>query len=215
MHAKVEARSVVRDEQRCHLRLVHADADPVAGDARLRHFEQRTPDPVAIADAHLVVGQPVDGEILAELSKAQVAAVELRLPIAIGADLIDKDGALLAAMSSQIALTVTVDVETPHHAPALDGRLPDAGVDRPASPFDIARQTHVDRKQTSHRLLLPASEKAGFPAFPSQQSHGDDRVNGDPSRTDTTAGFKHLDWLTSLSGLIGPQRVFSVLAHPV
>ena len=167
--AKVEAGSVVGDEQRCHLRLVHADADPIASDARLRHFEHRAPDPVAIADAHLVVGQPIDGEILAELPKvrlaAQIAAAELGLPIAIGVDLVDKNRPLLAAVPRQIALTVAVDVETPRHAPALDGRLPDAGVDCPASPGDIARQTDIDRKQASHHLFLPASERAGLPAF--------------------------------------------------
>ena len=165
--AKVKAGSVVRDEQGCHLRLVHADADPVAGDARLRHFKHRTPDPIAIADAHFVVGQPVDGEILPELPVAAVATAELALPIAVGVDLVDKDSPLLAAVSDRIALTVPIDVEAPHHAPALDGRLPDTGVNRPASPGDIARHADVEGKQTSHHLVLPASERAGFPAFPS------------------------------------------------
>ena len=53
---KIETGPAVRDEQCSHLRLVHADADPVTGDARLRHLEQRAADTVTIADAHLVVG---------------------------------------------------------------------------------------------------------------------------------------------------------------
>jgi hypothetical protein len=101
---EVEAGSAVRDEQCRHLRLVHADADPVTSDARLRHFEQGTPDPVMIADAHLVVGKLVDGKVLAELPIGEVAAAELPLPIAIGVDLIDEDGPVLAAVPRQIAL---------------------------------------------------------------------------------------------------------------
>ena len=97
--AKVEAGSAVRDEQRRHLRLLHADADPIASDARLRHFEHGAANPIAIADAHLVVGQPVDGEILPELPIAEVASAKPALPIAIRVDLINEDGPMLAAVS--------------------------------------------------------------------------------------------------------------------
>jgi hypothetical protein len=69
-------------------RLVHRNADPVAGDTRLGHFEQTGPDPVAIANAHLVVGEALDGEVLAELPKGEVASPEPILPIAIGGNLI-------------------------------------------------------------------------------------------------------------------------------
>jgi hypothetical protein len=57
--AKIKAGSAMGHEQCRHLRLVHADADPIAGDARLRHFENGTPDAIAIPDAHLGIGQPV------------------------------------------------------------------------------------------------------------------------------------------------------------
>ena len=77
--AKIKARPVMRHEQRRHLRLVHPDADPVAGDARLRHLEQRASDPVMVADAHLCVGQAVDREILAELAVSEVVAAEAEL----------------------------------------------------------------------------------------------------------------------------------------
>ena len=86
---EIEAEPAVRHEQRGHLRFVHANADPVAGDAMLRHFEQRAADPVAIADAHLVVGQAVDREVLAKLRMSEIGSAELFFPIAVGLDIID------------------------------------------------------------------------------------------------------------------------------
>ena len=82
--AKIKARSVMLDDERRHLRLVHPDAEPVAGDARLRHFEQRASNPVMVANAHLRIGQAVDGEILAELPVNEVSSAKLSLPIAVG-----------------------------------------------------------------------------------------------------------------------------------
>jgi hypothetical protein len=81
--AKIEAGSAMRHEQCRHLRFVHADADPIAGDARLRHFKDGTPDAIPIPDAHLAIGQPVDREILPELPIAEVASAELGLPICV------------------------------------------------------------------------------------------------------------------------------------
>jgi hypothetical protein len=54
--------------------------------------------PVAIPNAHLLVRQALDGEILPELPVAEVVSTELALPIMIGVDLIDEDGPMLAAM---------------------------------------------------------------------------------------------------------------------
>ena len=65
--AQIEARPSAGGQERSHLRLVHANSDAVAGDPRLSHLEQRSPDPVAVADADLVVRQPLDREVLAEL----------------------------------------------------------------------------------------------------------------------------------------------------
>ena len=151
---KIKARSVMRHEECRHLRLVHPDADPVAGDARLRHLEQRTSDPVTVADAHLCVGQAVDREILAELAISEVVAAKLSLPIAVRIDLINKDRAMLAAMPLQIALTIPVDVEPPHHSTALHRRFPDAGMDGFALPRDVAREPNINRKQARHRFLV-------------------------------------------------------------
>src|SRR5208337_5062567 len=105
------------------------DADPVAGDARLRHLEQGTSDPVTVADAHLCVGQAVNREILAELAMSEDVAAKLSLPIAVRIDLINQDRAMLAAMPLQIALTIPVDVEPPHHSTAFHRRFPDCCMD--------------------------------------------------------------------------------------
>src|SRR5689334_1074364 len=100
--AKIEAGSAMRHEQCRHPRFVHADADPIAGDARLRHFKDGTPDAIAIPDADLAIGEPIDGEILPELPIAEVASTELGLPIPIRVDLVCKDRPMLAAMPRQI-----------------------------------------------------------------------------------------------------------------
>ena len=68
-------------------------------------------DLVAIADAHLVIGESLHGEVLAELAVDEVVSSELALPVAIGVDLVDEHGALLPAVPGEIALTITLDVE--------------------------------------------------------------------------------------------------------
>ena len=73
-HTEIEAGSAVLDHQRGHFRLVHADAEPVTGDARLRHLEQGAADPVAVSDTHLCIRQAIDGEILSELSIGEVVS---------------------------------------------------------------------------------------------------------------------------------------------
>jgi len=73
-----------------------------------------------------------------------------------------------AAVPHQVPLAITVDVEPLHHPPALNGRLPNGGVDGLSLPRDIARQTHVDRKQMSHHFLLPClREGRASGVFPS------------------------------------------------
>src|SRR5262245_57943310 len=104
--AEVEPRPSAGCQQRRHPRLVHPDADAVAGNAGLSDLEQSPADLITIADADGVVRQPFDGEVLAELSVDEVGPLELLLPIAIRVDLIDEDGALLAAVAAQVALTV-------------------------------------------------------------------------------------------------------------
>ena len=124
----------MRDEQRGDARVVHADPDAVAGDAGLGDLEDGGADPVAVADADLVVAEPLDGEVLAELPVDEVVSSELALPVPVGVDLVDEHRALLAAVPGEIALTVAVDVEPAHAAGAGDGVLEDAGEDGPPLP---------------------------------------------------------------------------------
>ena len=153
-HAKIKARPVMRHDERRHLRFVHPDTEPVAGDARLRHLEQRASNPIVVADAHLCVGQAIDREILAELTIGEVGAAKLSLPIAVRIDLINKDRAMLAAVPLQIALTIAVDVEPPRHSAAFDRRFPDSRMDSFALPGDVARETDIDREQARHLCLI-------------------------------------------------------------
>ncbi len=165
--AQVEAGPSVRHKQRRHARLIHADADPEACHARLRHLEERFADAIPVADAHLVVGQALDGEVLAELPKGEAAPAKLVLPVAVGSDLVDEHGPLLAAVAGQVALSVAVDVEAPHHPPPRDGRLPDGRVDGPAVPGDVAWEADIHGEQARHRGLLPPPHTRSIvPTFP-------------------------------------------------
>ena len=78
-HPHVEARPVVADQERGQFGLTGPQAHPVAGDARLRDLELGLADAVAVADADLVVGQTVDGEVLPELAVGEVVAAEVLL----------------------------------------------------------------------------------------------------------------------------------------
>ena len=80
---QIEAGPVVCDQERRHPRLADAHPGAVAGDPRLGDFENRRADPVAITDADFVVGQPLDGEVLAEQPGFEVGAPELVRPVPI------------------------------------------------------------------------------------------------------------------------------------
>ena len=149
--SQVEAGAVVGDQQRRHGRLGHPDADAVARHARLGDLEQRLADPVAIADADLVVGEALDGEVLAELPVGEVASSQFALPVAVGLDLVDEHGAVLATVRKPVGLVVAVDVDPPHHARPSDRLLPDRGADGLALPLDLAGATDVDgQKPAAH-----------------------------------------------------------------
>ena len=107
-------------------------------------------DLVTVADADLVVAEPFDGEVLAELSVDEVVACELAFPVPIGLDLIDEHRSLLAAVPGEIALTVAVDVELAHAAGTRDGVLEDAGEDRPPLPGHVLRHADVDGHEGAH-----------------------------------------------------------------
>src|SRR5580658_11297189 len=70
--AEVKPRALVGNEQAGHLGLTHANADPVAGNSRLGYLEQCTANAVTVADADLVIGKTLDGQVLAELTVLEV-----------------------------------------------------------------------------------------------------------------------------------------------
>jgi len=61
----------------------------------LGDLEQCAADLITIADAHSIVGQSFNSEVLTELSVDEVGSLQLLLPIAIRFDLVNEDGALL------------------------------------------------------------------------------------------------------------------------
>ncbi len=142
---EVEAGATVTGEQRRHARLVHANTDPVARHPRLRDLEQRRADAVTVADAHLVVGEPVDREVLTELAEDEVVPVELLAPITVRVELIHVHGALLAAVAREIALAVAVDVQPSDQTRTLHWFLPDPREDGPPLPADLSWHPDVDR----------------------------------------------------------------------
>ena len=118
----------------------------------MRDFEDGGADPVAVADADLVVAQSLDREVLAELSVDEVISTELSFPVAVGVDLVDEHGPLLAAVAGQIALAVTIDVQLAHAARAADGVLEDAGEHRLPLPGHVLRHADVHGDERAHRM---------------------------------------------------------------
>src|SRR5207248_11733193 len=126
------------------------NTDAVARDHRLCPLDQVVPVPLSVPDPHLVIRQPLDGEILAELPVGQIVPAEPFLPVAIRFDLIDEDRALLPPVAAEIGLPVAFDVEPLDAATALYGLLPDGGAHDSSAPLDLARQPDVDREQPGH-----------------------------------------------------------------
>jgi hypothetical protein len=143
--AEVESRPPARCQQCRHPRLIHSNADAIAGDARLCNLEQRAAYLITVAHAHLIVGQTFDREVLAKLSVDEVGSLQLLLPLTVRFNLVDEDGALLAPVSGQIALTVSVEIQTTYAAAATHRILPDPGVHSATLPLDIARQADIHR----------------------------------------------------------------------
>jgi hypothetical protein len=110
-------------------------------------FEQGGADAVLVADAHLVVAEPVNCEVLTELAVDEIVALKLVAPIAVRVELIDVHGALLAAVPGAIALSVPVDIHPSDLARTLHCLFPYPGEDGPSVPTDFARHSDVDRHQ--------------------------------------------------------------------
>src|ERR1700745_485535 len=99
---------------------------------------------------NLIVRQSLHREVFAELSKHEVLSPELPFPKAIGIDLIDENGPVLATVTLQISLATAVDVQPPDLTATADRVLPNGRVHGLAFPFDVARQTNVHREQLRH-----------------------------------------------------------------
>ena len=142
-YAKVEAGPVMGYQQGRHARLIHANADAIAGYARLRHFKDHVANAIPIANAHLVIGKSLDREVFSELAEDEVTASENAFPVAIGLDLINENGALFPTVAAEIALPVAHNIELAHHSAALHWRFPNGGTDRLAVPCHIAWEADI------------------------------------------------------------------------
>jgi hypothetical protein len=58
--------------------------------------------------------------------------------------LVDKYGALLPAVTGEIGLRITIDIELAHHSPSRNRRFPDCGSDSFAVPCHFAWMTDID-----------------------------------------------------------------------
>jgi hypothetical protein len=101
--SEIKARPPVRDHQRRHFRVIETQTEPVASDARLADFEDGAADPVTVADKDLCVGQSIDREILAEIAMNEVRPAKMIGPVTVGIELVDHEGALLAAVAARSA----------------------------------------------------------------------------------------------------------------
>jgi hypothetical protein len=124
-HAKVESWSVMRNEQGCHTRFIHADANAVARHAWLRYFKFGTTDAVSIADAHLVIRKSLDGEVFSELAESKIVPGQKALPVMVRIHLVDEYRAVLPPVTGEIGLRIAIDIELAHHSPSIDWRFPD------------------------------------------------------------------------------------------
>ncbi len=166
-NSEVEAGTAVAGEQRGHARLVHADSEPVARHPRLRDLEQGGADAVLVADAHLVVTEPVHREVLTELAEDEIVALQLIAPVAVRVELIDVHGTMLTSVPGAIALAVPVDIQPSDPARTRYCLFPDPREDGPPPPADLARHPDVDRHQSRatpchpNRAPLPGDGHTG------------------------------------------------------
>jgi hypothetical protein len=59
---------------------------------------------------------------------------------------------VLATVTRQVTLPVAIQIQTTSATATCKGTLPNPGVHRLTSPFDIARQPHIYSKQTGSTL---------------------------------------------------------------
>jgi hypothetical protein len=148
--SEIKARPPVRDHQRRHFRVIETQTEPVASDARLADFEDGAADPVTVADKDLCVGQSIDREILAEIAMNEVRPAKMIGPVTVRIELVDHEGALLAAVARQVGLSIANQIEPTREDAPFDGLFPDRGADGFSSPRHVARQPDIDRDDDIH-----------------------------------------------------------------
>jgi hypothetical protein len=144
-NSQIESGPSAGCEKSRHPRLIHPNANAIAGNSRLGDLEQRVADFIAVANAHGIVGQSFDRKVLAELSVDEVRPPELLLPKAIRLDLVNIDSSLLASVAVQVALTISFQIRPTDPTAATHRIFPDPGVYRAPIPFDVARKSDVHR----------------------------------------------------------------------
>ena len=144
----------MRHQQCRQLRAFQTYADPIAGDTRLADLEGCAADPEPVADTNLVVREPVDREILAEIAVGKVRPTQIFAPVTVGIELIDQNGPLLTAMTGKIALPVPSQIQPCGKHPARRGLLPDRRPDGLPPPCDFPRQSDIDGDENVHTHLL-------------------------------------------------------------
>src|SRR5215813_361349 len=151
-HAKVESRSVVSYEQGRHARFIRADADAVTGHARLCHFEHRATNAESITDTDLVISKSFNSEVFSELADTKISAAEKAIPIAVRIHLVNEHSALLSAVTGEICLRVTFNIQRAHQPSPFYGKLPDRGSHSLAVPCDLTRRPTFT--ETSRAIYL-------------------------------------------------------------
>src|SRR5581483_4747632 len=82
-NTKIEPGPSAGRQQGGHARLIHSNADAVAGYARLRDFKECAADAETVADAHDIIGETFDREVFAVLPINEAGALQLFLPVTI------------------------------------------------------------------------------------------------------------------------------------
>src|SRR6202044_1705787 len=100
---------------------------------------------------NLVIGKAIHCEIFAELSVGKIASPKFPLPVAVRVHLIHEDRALLAPVTSQIALPVAVNIQPPNQTSTLNRTLPHRTADDLPSPVDVPWKANVDRQKSGHK----------------------------------------------------------------
>jgi hypothetical protein len=133
----------MRDDERGHLRIIHSNSEPVAGDAGLCHLKDCIADSVPVSNADLTIRQTVNGEILSKLSVLEIVPAEFALPIPIRVELIDHHGTLFAPMALEIPLAIAIQIQSASNDTVRYGLLPNCGADQLALPFEFTRKADI------------------------------------------------------------------------